>query len=244
MTEQHSTSRTEARPGPAPSAPQPSASRVEPAQAAAREPAGTDAFLVLLIDSSGSMADDGKSAALDHAVTALTERLALSDTRCWHAAAVVFGPDDRAHVHRDMRPVASWLRLPAPEPRGRTPLGSALAVAAEIVSACEAQQISIVLFTDGFPTDNWRLRLDGLEAAAPHVRRFAVGIGQDADIDVLKAFASVPTEHHVVRTDEVIDIPSLVESLADWLPPRLARRTDVSQRSRKYVAFNVTERVA
>ena len=241
MTEQHSTSRTQARPLRAPSVP-PSPARTEFAQAAPPEPAGTDAFLVLLIDASGSMADDGKSAALDHAVTALADRLEGSETRCWHAAAVVFGPGDRAHVHRDMRPVASWLRLPAPMPSGRTPLGSALAIAAEIASACEPQQVSIVLFTDGFPTDEWRLGLGDLEAAAPHARRFAVAVGEDADISVLKAFASAPVQHHLLRTDEVIDIPSLVESLADWLPPRLERHGGAVQRHRDYVAFSLAER--
>jgi len=242
MTEQHSTSRTQTRPLRPPSVPPSPASRTEFAQAAPPEPAGTDAFLVLLIDSSGSMADDGKGAALDHAVTALAERLERSETRCWHAAAVVFGPGDRAHVHRDLRPVASWLRLPAPTPSGRTPLGSALAVAAEIVSACEAQQVSIVLFTDGFPTDEWRLGLDDLEAAAPHARRLAVAVRADADISVLKAFASAPVEHHLLRTDEVTDIPSLVDSLADWLPPRLERHGRAAQRQRDYVAFSLAER--
>jgi uncharacterized protein YegL len=191
-------------------------------------PGALSETVLFLIDASGSMADDGKRAALDHAVTALIERLALSRTRSWHAGAIVYGPGDQADVHREIRPVGSWLRWPQLPANGSSPLGAAVALATEVVDSVAGQPVSLVLFTDGFPTDDWRPALLRLVDAAPRARRFAVGIGADADLEVLEAFASPPVEHHVLRTDEVSDIPGIVESLAGWLPSSHDERGFVS----------------
>jgi uncharacterized protein YegL len=81
------------------------------------------------------------------------------------------------------------------EAAGRTPMGDAFSITQEIIEdrqviPSRAYRPTIVLVSDGVPTDDWRTPLASLlnSERASKAGRFAMGIGEDADKETLKAF--------------------------------------------------------
>jgi uncharacterized protein YegL len=78
---------------------------------------------------------------------------------------------------------------------GQTPMGEAFAIAQQMIEDKElipsrSYLATIVLVSDGIPTDDWRPRLASLlqSQRAAKAMRFAMAIGEDADRDTLRAF--------------------------------------------------------
>lgn len=108
--------------------------------------------------------------------------------------------DDARWVIEERTPLAEfgWTALQAE--RGFTAMGAALSLAAKALSSPSFPEQSwppvIVLVTDGFPTDdipgqpNFASGLQELLAvpAGRHATRLAIGIGDEADLNVLRAF--------------------------------------------------------
>jgi uncharacterized protein YegL len=151
---------------------------------------------VVVADCSGSMASDGKMQALNtalretipHLVDVATQNphaevllrvLAFSTGARWHLAAPT--PVDRV-VWEDL------------EPAGYTDLGAALnELTAQLrVPPMEERALppALVLISDGMPTDDWKPALGRLldEPWGQRAVRISVGIGRDADYDVLHRF--------------------------------------------------------
>lgn len=167
--------------------------------------------VILLADVSGSMGVDGKIQALNHAVKEMLETFRdESDLRAEiHVAIVVFG--GRASVHLPMTPAAgaSWTDMGA---SGGTPMGGAFDWARQMIEDREvvsgrAYRPTIVLASDGQPTDEWRGPLRELLASerASKADRFALAIGADADNEALRAFLDDP-EQRVFQAGEAREI--------------------------------------
>jgi uncharacterized protein YegL len=151
--------------------------------------------VIVLADVSGSMAVNGKIDALNEAVSEMIATFAEEeDTRAEiHVSVITFGADG-AKVHKPLKPAAevTWESMTA---AGRTPMGDALSIAQKLLEDHDvipgrAYRPTLVLVSDGVPTDEWKTPLTSLlnsERAAKAVR-FAMGIGDDADKEMLKAF--------------------------------------------------------
>jgi uncharacterized protein YegL len=152
--------------------------------------------VVVLADTSGSMASDGKIQALD---TAMREMIAaLSEEDAAQAeiqvAVVTFGGEARLHQPLIPAEKVSWQPMRA---AGRTPMGAALDLATDLIEdrtrvPSRAYRPTVVLVSDGQPTDNWEAplaRLLGAERAGK-AQRFALAIGADADRNMLAKFLS------------------------------------------------------
>ena len=65
----------------------------------------------------------------------------------------------------------------------------------------------LVLVSDGLPTDDWEQSLDGLckSERGQKATRFAMAIGADADVEMLRRFANDP-ESPVFKAHEARDI--------------------------------------
>ena len=154
--------------------------------------------VVLLADVSGSMAADGKIAALNAAVAEMQAAFAEEDDAQAeiHMAVVTFG--GRAELHLPLAPAAQvqWTNMQAD---GMTPMGAALDIVTDLIEDRErvpsrAYTPTVVLISDGLPNDEWQgplKRFHDSERAAK-AQRFALGIGADADHDVLRAFLGDP----------------------------------------------------
>lgn len=170
---------------------------------------------VWILDTSGSMAADGKIQALNVAVRealphireaahanpgveVLMRTLTFATNSSW--------TDDDAVPVEELR----W-RDVAVEPRGITELGKALAEVADHMRSLETENRgfapALVLVSDGQPTDteapSFEAGLADLLATAwgEKAVRVAVGIGRDADLSVLSRFAE-GSGLPVVRADD------------------------------------------
>lgn len=167
--------------------------------------------ILVLADISGSMEVDGKIQALNHAVREMIEAFRdESDLRAEiHLSVVTFG--GQARVHLPLGPVrgSSWSDLGA---SGGTPMGEAFALARQMVEdrnavPSRAYRPTIVLVSDGQPTDAWQSPLQALleSERGGKAFRMALAIGADADHAILQSFLAAP-EARVYRADEARQI--------------------------------------
>ena len=151
--------------------------------------------VILLADVSGSMAANGKIQALNDAVAEMIATFAEEDdSRAEiHVAVLTFGLDG-ARLYKPLQPAgeATWERM---EAAGGTPMGGAFALAQQMIEdkniiPSRAYRPTLILVSDGVPTDDWRRPLEALLGSerASKASRFAMAIGADADLETLKAF--------------------------------------------------------
>ncbi|NOU32093.1 MAG: VWA domain-containing protein [Polyangiaceae bacterium] len=168
--------------------------------------------VLLLADVSGSMSTNGKIDALNDAVQEMLEGFGgEDDSRAEiHVSVVTFGKAG-AKVHQPLAPASKiqWARMAA---AGGTPMGAAFDVTTGMIEdraqiPSRAYRPTIVLVSDGQPTDDWQgplKRLLGSERASK-AARFAMGIGDDADAAMLAAFLATP-DARVYRAHEARQI--------------------------------------
>lgn len=167
--------------------------------------------VILLADVSGSMGVDGKIQALNHAVREMLDAFKdESDLRAEiHLSVITFGGQSRIHLPLGPARAASWSDLGA---SGGTPMGGAFDLAREMIEdrnviPSRAYRPTIVLVSDGQPTDAWQPPLQALLGSERGGKAFrmALAIGADADHAVLEAFLADPTAR-VYRADEARQI--------------------------------------
>lgn len=152
--------------------------------------------VIVLADASGSMSADGKIDVLNASIETMAHDFASlqpSDTEI-ELAVIAFG-GEQAQLVQPLLAASSFAWQP-PRAAGRTPLGSALALARTLLEdpqqiAQHASRATLVLVSDGRPTDAWRPELDALLACerAAKASRVAIAVGADADRPMLQAFA-------------------------------------------------------
>ncbi|MDD9271484.1 VWA domain-containing protein [Paenibacillus sp. GCM10023248] len=151
--------------------------------------------VILLLDVSGSM-DGEKIESLNAAVRDMISSFcAVADARGEiHVSVITFATQASQFI--TMTP-AKDIQMPALEADGRTSLGAAIGLLNSILNDTEqipprAYIPTIVLVGDGRPTDEWRMPLDELMGSPRGQKtvRLAMGIGDDADYSVLKAFVN------------------------------------------------------
>lgn len=152
----------------------------------------------ILADVSGSMSVDGKIAALNTALREMVASCADEKGRVEiHLAVITFGAGG-ARLHIPLTPARS-VALPPLEAVGGTPMGAAFDAVRELVEdrrvvPGRAYTPAIVLVSDGQPNDEWKGPLQALLSAprAAKAQRFALGVGEDADAEVLRRFINDP----------------------------------------------------
>jgi len=165
--------------------------------------------VILLLDSSGSMEGD-KISILNASVREMLQSFASEDdiSAAIHVGVIQFGRT--VGWHQPLLPVedviSQWSDLTA---SGKTPLGQALTLLREslddrsIISS-RAYKPTIVLVSDGKPTDDWGGPMTELLASprASKASRFAMGIGADADPVVLSQFIGAAAASRVFEAHE------------------------------------------
>jgi len=164
-------------------------------------------LVVVLADTSGSMAVDGKITVLNDAVSRMVDAFKqLEVPGCELViSAISFGGTAALHLPPTAVGDVQWAPLTA---GGATPMGAAFGLAKQLLEDASivperSHRPNLVLVSDGIPTDQWEQPLKVLDATeqARRALRFAVGIGADARQDVLKRFAG--DEGEVVPVEAV-----------------------------------------
>jgi len=151
--------------------------------------------VILLTDVSGSMNAQGKIDALNSAVAEMIASIAEDDDGQIEVqiAIITFGHGE-ARIHQPLQPASQvvWQNMDA---KGKTPMGAAFELAFRMLE--DRQQVpsrayapTLVLISDGQPTDEWKGPLEKLLSSerASKAARFAMAIGSDADIVMLRKF--------------------------------------------------------
>jgi uncharacterized protein YegL len=167
----------------------------------------------LLLDASGSMAENGKMDALNRAVEEMLATFAVEpDVRAMiQIGAIAFGGDVRAHLPLLNAGEAKkkWQPLVA---QGNTPLGATLTQLRIMLEdknlvPSRSYRPTLVLVSDGQPNDEWQMPLKQLleSARASKAARMAMSIGADADVQMLESFLNSP-ESKVFQAHQARDI--------------------------------------
>jgi uncharacterized protein YegL len=150
----------------------------------------------IVADCSGSMAADGKMQALNNAIRETLPHLVDVANQNPHASLLVrsiaFSSGARWHIEQPRAvDTLEWSNL---DTGGYTDLGAALDLLAPQLAPPAMEQRSlppaILLISDGMPTDDYRPALGRFldEPMGRRAVRMAVGIGRDADLEVLERF--------------------------------------------------------
>lgn len=157
--------------------------------------------VIVLADVSGSMSADGKIETLNRSLREMIASFANEDDLRAevHVGVITFG-GSKAESKHNLVPASklAWDDLKA---SGKTPLGSALALATnwledKNIVPSRAYIPTLVLLSDGQPDkgDSWQQELERLLGSqrGAKAQRLALAIGLGADESVLKAFIANP----------------------------------------------------
>lgn len=158
-------------------------------------------YFFWLADCSGSMVRDGRIQALNNAAAEALphmRRVARDNPNVEVRVRVVRFASGAQWVDDGPIPLASFV-WPQLQAGGATDLGAAIRLLSEELQSPpmpkRALSPVVVLLSDGRPTDDYDVALQGLlqQPWGQHAVRLAVAIGRDADRDVLRQFIADPT---------------------------------------------------
>lgn len=150
--------------------------------------------VILILDESGSMAAGSKIQNLNEAVRDMltTFRDTENGETEIHVAIITFGAEVKLHQTLASASAITWHDLIA---SGATPLGTALKMAKAMIEdknvvPTRAYRPTVVLVSDGIPTDDWQQPLADFinDGRSSKCDRMAIAIGADADENVLGKF--------------------------------------------------------
>jgi uncharacterized protein YegL len=169
--------------------------------------------VILLADVSGSMAADGKIEALNLAVREMISTFGAEDDPRVEIQVCIVTFGGEACLHTPLQPARNvrWADMQA---QGGTPMGAAMEMAASLVEdpgqiPSRSYRPTVLLVSDGQPTDSWQVGLDRLtrQGRAKKADRIALAIGGDADEAMLQHFLGDPAKK-VFRAEDARKVRS------------------------------------
>ena len=155
--------------------------------------------VIVAVDRSGSMGENGKIDALNLALKDFIDSIKDEDSNKAeiHLALYSFGGND-ATCDIPLTPI-SQVSGQTYQAQGKTPMGGAFVMVKDIIEdrdiiPSRSYKPTIVLLTDGLPTDEYLAPMQELinEGRSSKAFRIALAIGDDADTNMLSKFVSSP----------------------------------------------------
>lgn len=167
----------------------------------------------LLLDTSGSMADQGKIETLNQCVMEMIkdfkgERMAEIALKL---CIITFG-GNKAKIHTPLTPLKD-VEFKELDADGMTPMGDALEKVTEIIN--DKNQVTskgyrpvVILVSDGYPNDNWEKPLDEFVNGKRTSKcdKWALGIGDGCDREMLQQFLGSDNEKKVFDASAATEI--------------------------------------
>lgn len=168
--------------------------------------------VIVAVDRSGSMGADGKIDALNLALKNFINSLqGDSNSNVEIQLSLYSFGSDTATCDIPLTPANDISDVPVYDASGRTPMGMAFKEMRELIENRElipsrAYKPTIVIITDGIPTDDYQTEMVKLikDGRSSKAFRMAMAIGEDADRDMLSEFVSEP--EYLVSGDKARDI--------------------------------------
>lgn len=190
--------------------------------------------VIVAVDRSGSMQANGKIEALNQAMRDFVHSLQeeQSSRIDLQMAVYSFGSDGAT----EDCPLTSIqdIQLPNYQAGGGTPMGQVFRKIKALIDNKEkitsrAYIPTIVLLTDGAPTDNWEIELNKLigQGRSAKAFRIALAIGEDADKQMLRFFVS--TQEHLLNGENARDIKNFFRFVTMSVTQRMRSATPNQQ---------------
>ena len=177
--------------------------------------------LILMIDISGSMTGHKIGAvndAMENLIDALKNYAASSESVS--LSVMLFSKNVSWMGDSDVAvETFEWIE---PECTGMTSLGKACLVLSDKLKS-EDKTYDILVLSDGCPTDDYNEGIEALDSLASfqNSRRFAIAIGDDADIPSLVRFTG-----DVQKVYKVSDLNDLISAMTSALQIDYSQQTD------------------
>jgi uncharacterized protein YegL len=176
--------------------------------------------VIILADTSGSMETDGKIEAMNTALREMIRTFGMQSrmrAEIW-LSIITFG--ETTKIHSELKPAHQYEEIPSFIASGGTPFGQALNLTQQIIEdknnfPSGSYYPTIVVITDGMPTDAWEPALESLLASetASRATRLAMGVGPDKDDKVLVKFINNP-EIPVISGKDARDIEKFLRCVS------------------------------
>lgn len=182
--------------------------------------------VVLLLDVSSSMSGK-KIESLYNATVAMIKSFDEQKIRevQIQLSIITFGKEIK--LHTPFTAVENLVEVPLEKfiADGMTPLGMTLNMAKDMLEDKDVvprprYKPAVVLVSDGYPTDEWRIPLNKFisDGSTAKTQRFSVGIGSDYDYDMLKQFAG--DDENMFQADTAEELASRFKVITDSISLR------------------------
>jgi uncharacterized protein YegL len=187
--------------------------------------------VIIAIDRSASMKTDGKIEALNIALKNFIDSVKDEDSAKAEIQIALYSfGDENATCDLPLSPIALASIPPDYQAHGKTPMGSAFNKLKELIEdksliPPRSYKPTIVLLTDGIPTDNWESPMSALinEGRSSKAFRIAMAIGDDADRNMLSKFVSSP--EYLVTGENARDIRKFFRFVTMSVTQRMKSQT-------------------
>lgn len=155
--------------------------------------------VIVAVDRSGSMSINGKIDALNIALGEFIDSLKDEDTGRVEIRVALFSFGGESATEDAPFSLPEQIAMKDFNAEGRTPMGHAFRLMKSLIEDKErissrSYKPTIVLLTDGIPTDEWESSMNSLinDGRSSKAFRIAMAIGADADRQMLGQFVSSP----------------------------------------------------
>lgn len=186
--------------------------------------------VIIAVDRSGSMGENGKIEALNIALKDFITSIQQEDSSKAeiHIALYSFGGES-AICDLPLTPIGQVSPL-SYSAEGKTPMGGCFKLLKEMIEnkdviPSRSYKPTIVLLTDGLPTDEWQNPLNELinEGRSSKAFRIAMAIGDDADKNMLSKFVSIPD--YLIKGENARDIRKFFRFVTMSVTQRMKSQT-------------------
>jgi uncharacterized protein YegL len=186
--------------------------------------------VILAVDKSGSMGSNGKIDALNLAIKDFISSIRDEDSNKTeiHIAFFSFGGES-ATCDLPLTPI-SQVKTQVYKAEGRTPMGGAFLMMKDLIEnkvllPSRSYKPTIVLLTDGIPTDDFLSPMNDLinGERSSKAFRIAMAIGDDADHKMLSKFVSSP--EYLVLGESARDIRKFFRFVTMSVTQRMKSQT-------------------
>ena len=186
--------------------------------------------VIIAVDRSGSMGANGKIEALNIALKDFINSIKDEDNNKAEIQIALYSfGGESATCDITLAPI-SIVNVQTYQAQGRTPMGGAFKMVKELIEdkiqiPSRSYKPTIVLLTDGIPTDDFLVPMNNLinDGRSSKAFRIAMAIGDDADHNMLSKFVSSP--EYLVLGESARDIRKFFRFVTMSVTQRMKSQT-------------------